>query len=288
MLLGAHVRQSGGLEVALARGEQRGFDVVQVFTQSPRRWAPTSRDAGALAALAARRAESPVVRAWVCHATYLINLAAPDPTVWQRSRDCLVENLKVASGIGALGLVVHVGSHLGQGFGERLPAVARALQEALASVPDGCDVLLENAAGAGGTVGRTVEELAAVIEATGGDERLGLCLDSQHLWASGIPFATPEEMDAVVEAVRRTVGLDRLRCLHLNDSAVPFGANRDRHANLGEGTIGEDGLRAFLGHPAVQHLPAVMEFEGYGGDGADKDDLDVARRLHEEGVALYR
>ena len=126
-----------------------------------------------------------------------------------------------------------------------------------------------------------------VIDAAGGSSRLGVCLDSQHLWASGIDFSTPEKMDAVVEGLDGFVGLDRLRCLHLNDSKVPFGSQRDRHANLGEGSIGASGLASFLGHPAVQGLPALMEFEGYGGDGADKDDLDAARLMHAAGLELY-
>jgi deoxyribonuclease-4 len=287
MLFGAHVRQTGGLEAALRRGEERGLDVVQVFTQSPRRWAPTVRDDTALAALAERRAASPVVRGWLCHATYLINLASPDTAVRERSRSCLAENLRVATGIGAFGLVVHIGSHLGTGLAERLGDVVEALRAAFDAVPGSCLILLENAAGAGGTVGRTVEELAEVVEAANGDERVGICLDSQHLWASGIPFDTPESMDALVGRVQELVGLDRFQCLHLNDSVVPFGANRDRHANLGKGTIGEHALAAFLGHPAVQPLPAVMEFEGYEGDGAGAADLEVARRLHAEGLGLY-
>jgi deoxyribonuclease-4 len=287
VLFGAHVRQTGGLEAALGRGEQRGFDVIQVFTQSPRRWAPTSRDTAALAACAERRRTSPTVRAWFCHATYLINLASPDPQVWQRSRCCLIENLKVTAAIGSSGLVLHIGSHVGTGLDERLAGVATALRDALDEVGGDCPILLENAAGAGGTVGRTFDELARVIEAVDGDERLGVCVDSQHLWASGIAFGTPDEMDKVVSSLDTAVGLDRLRCLHVNDSKVPFGSNRDRHANLGEGTMGEDPLRWFLGHPAFEGLPALLEFEGFGGDGADRADIEVARRLHAEGRAAY-
>lgn len=240
-----------------------------------------------MAACAERHRSSPVVKALSCHATYLINLASPDPVVWDRSRRCFVENLRVASAIGALGLVVHIGSHLGEGLDARLPAVAKALNEALDAVPESCPILLENAAGAGGTVGRTIEELAAVVEAAGGPERLGVCLDSQHLWASGIAFDTPEKMDAIVQRIERMIGLDRLRCLHVNDSKVPFGSNRDRHANLGEGTMSETALQAFVGHPAFEELPAVLEIEGYAGDSADRADVDEARRLYVEGRAFY-
>lgn len=290
MLFGAHVRQTGGLDAAIATGEARGFDVIQVFTQSPRRWAPTSRDTATLAALAERVRASSVLTGWLCHATYLINLASPDPAVWERSRDCLTENLNVATGIGSRGLVVHIGSHLGAGFDACLSSVVDAVRQSLDAVDpaDGhCPLLLENAAGAGGTVGRTFDELARVIDALDGDERVGVCLDSQHLWASGIDFTTPDDMDDVVTALDKAVGLDRLRCLHVNDSKVPFGSNRDRHANLGEGTMGEEPLRSFLGHPAFEGLPAVLEFEGFGGDGADRADIEVARRLQAEGRARY-
>lgn len=287
MLFGAHVRQSGGLLKAIERGEASGFDVVQVFTQSPRQWRPTSRDDDELAALRARREASPCLVDWVCHATYLINLASTDVGVCTRSAACLTENMKVASALGASSLIVHVGSHMGAGLETQLPLIVDAVHAALSAAPDGAALLLENTAGSGATIGRTFEELALVIDAAGGDERLGVCLDSQHLWASGIDFSTPERMDEVVSGLDSYVGLDRLRCLHLNDSKVPFGSQRDRHANLGEGTIGAGGLAAFLGHPAVQGRPAVMEFEGYGGHGADKADVDAARLIHEAGLALY-
>ncbi|MDQ1444157.1 MAG: deoxyribonuclease, partial [Acidimicrobiaceae bacterium] len=257
MLFGAHVRQSGGLGKAIERGESAGCDVIQVFTQSPRQWRPTSRDVDELAALAARRRSSSCLRDWVCHATYLINLGSTDEAVRARSAACLTENLRVASALGAASLIVHVGSHLGAGLEPRLPPIADAIGAALEVVPAGSDLLLENTAGAGGTIGRTFEELALVIDAAGGSERLGVCLDSQHLWAAGIDFSTPAQMDAVIDGLDAAVGLSRLRCLHLNDSKVPLGAHRDRHANLGEGWIGEDGLASFLGHPAVQRLPAV-------------------------------
>lgn len=234
-----------------------------------------------------RRGSSPCLKAWVCHATYLINLASLDAAVCKRSAACLVENVRVASALGASAVIVHVGSHMGQGLSARLGVVSDAVGAALEATPGGCDLLLENTAGAGGTIGRTADELAAVVDAAGGVDRLGVCLDSQHLWASGIDFSTPELMDGVVAELSSTVGEGRLRCLHLNDSKVPFGSQRDRHANLGEGTIGASGLAAFLGHPAVQGLPALMEFEGYGGDGADKDDLDAARLLHAAGLELY-
>ena len=240
-----------------------------------------------LARLAERRRTSSCLVDWVCHATYLINLASTDAGVCRRSADCLAENLRVSSALGASALIVHVGSHMGVGLDTRLSAVCDAIGAALDATPAGSHLLLENTAGAGGTIGRTFEELAAVMEGAGWHERLGVCLDSQHLWASGYDFSTPSGMSAVIDEVASVIGLDRLRCLHLNDSKVPLGGQRDRHANLGEGFIGADGLACFLGHPAVQELPALMEFEGYGGDGADKADLDAARLIHATGLELY-
>ncbi len=130
-----------------------------------------------------------------------------------------------------------------------------------------------------------MEELAQVIDAAGGDERLGVCLDTQHLWASGVPFTTVEEADALMSLVAATVGLDRLLCLHLNDSKVPFGANKDRHENIGDGSIGADGLAALLGHPDLQGLPAILEVPG-DGDGPRAEDVVAARSAWQQGLSL--
>jgi len=288
MRIGAHVRAGKGLVPALQHGADIGAEVVQIFTQSPRMWKPSQYGADVLDAYRAAQAEHPSVTSTFCHATYLINLASPDPELAAKSRACLAANLSTAEGMGADGLVLHIGSHRGSGFDTALPNVADALTEALDGVDAGddpCPILLENAAGAGDTVGRSFEELAQVIAAADGDERLGVCLDTQHLWASGVPFASIEEADELVELVADTVGLERLRCLHLNDSKVAFGANKDRHENIGEGSIGTEGLSALLGHPELQGLPAVLEVPG-DGDGPRAEDVVAARKAWAEGLAL--
>jgi len=288
MRIGAHVRAGKGLVPALEHGAAIGAEVVQIFTQSPRMWKPSQYGPEVLAAYREAQTAHPSVVATYCHATYLINLASPDAALAERSRACLDANLATAQGIGAGGLVLHIGSHRGTGFDGALAGVAEALLEALDSVdavPEPCPVLLENAAGAGDTVGRSFEELARVIDAAGGDPRLGVCLDTQHLWASGVPFGTVAEADALMDTVDGTVGLDRLRCLHLNDSKVPFGANKDRHENIGKGSIGEDGLAALLGHPDLQDLDAILEVPGEG-DGPRAEDVAAARRAWEKGLGL--
>ena len=285
MLIGAQVRQAGGPLAALARGEAMGADVIQVWTQSARQWRRPYRD-DEFAAFGDGLRASATVRAAVCHAPYLINLASPDTELFERSRRCLTDNLRSAALMGASGVVLHPGSHLGAGLEGCLPRLAGALVGALDAAEAGVPLLLENTAGAGGTLGRTFEELAMIIDAAGGDERLGLCLDTQHLWASGIAFATRDEADAVVRSLHRNIGLERLQCLHLNDSKVAFGANRDRHENLGQGQIGEPALRAILGQPRLQRLPAVLEVPGADHHGPGPGELAVARRLHAEGLAL--
>jgi deoxyribonuclease-4 len=293
MHIGAHVRAGKGLVPALQHGADLGADVVQIFTQSPRMWKPSQYGPEVLAGYRMAQEEHPSVRSTFCHATYLINLASPDPALASKSRDCLDANLATATGMGADGLVLHIGSHRGSGFTTALPPIADALLRALDSVDSIdadagiCPILLENAAGAGDTVGRSFDELAAVIEAAGGDERLGVCLDTQHLWASGVPFVTPASADDVVRLVDDTVGIDRLRCIHLNDSKVEFGANRDRHENIGDGTIGTEGLAALVGHPDLQGVPAVLEVPG-DGDGPRREDVDRAREVVARGIAMRR
>jgi deoxyribonuclease-4 len=261
-----------------------GADTVQIFTQSPRMWRPVAYAPGELDSCREAQQAHGTVHSTFCHATYLINLAGSHAEVTAKSRECLVSNLGVASALGAAGLVLHPGSHLGAGLESVAARVASTIVEVLDEVGGGTPILLENTAGAGGTIGRSFEELAALIAAAGNDDRLGICLDTQHLFAAGTDFTTRHLADAAVARLDATVGLGRLGCLHLNDSKVPLGANRDRHENLGEGEIGADGLAWLLGHPALQHLPAILEVPGAKGKGPAADDIERARRIHAAGI----
>ena len=292
MNIGAHVRGGGNLIHSLEEGAAIGATSIQVFTQSPRMWKPSLYAPEVLAAFREAQAHHPSVTDTFCHATYLINLATADLELYEKSVATLTHNLSVARGMGAGGLVLHVGSHLGAGFDEVVRQVADALTRALDEadeVPPGvldCPILIENAAGAGGTVGRSLEEIEFLIDACNGDDRLGLCIDTQHLWASGVDYSTMEGAEALVSEVDRRIGLARLRCLHLNDSKIELGGNRDRHANIDEGTIGTRGLAPLVGHPAIRDLPLVLEVPGEGG-GPRARDVVAARHAVEVGVALY-
>ena len=286
MLFGAQIRQAGGLLAALRRAEAMGAEVMQVFAQSPRQWRYPEANAERSVTFGLAWPASPVVQRVVCHAPYLINLGSADPVVYERSCACLSENLRAASAMGATGLVVHVGSHLGAGLDACLDGVAAGLVAALDQAD--CPLLLENTAGAGGTIGRSFEELARIIDRAGGHPRLGVCLDTQHAWAAGMAFDTVDAAGALVEEIDRTVGLHRLACLHVNDSKVARGAGLDRHENVGQGAIGLAAFRALLGHPALQDLPAVLEVPGTENHGPDARELAAVRQLHAEGLRLSR
>jgi deoxyribonuclease IV len=290
MTIGAHVRAGGKLVPALERGAEIGAEVIQIFTQSPRAWKPTQYAEEVLYDYRVAQENSPTIAETFCHATYLINLATDQPDLLQRSQDCLAANLATSTGMGASGLVLHVGSHKGSGLADCVPQVVEALLGALETQAGGsCPILLENAAGAGGTVGRSFDELATILDAAGDAHasRLGVCLDTQHLWASGVDYTTVEEADEVVAQFDDVIGLERLRCLHLNDSKVGLGENRDRHANVGEGTIGAVALGNLLSHPALIGLPAILEVPG-DGDGARASDIAAAHEALQLGLTARR
>jgi deoxyribonuclease IV len=292
MNIGAHVRGGGKLVPSLEEGVDIGATSIQIFVQSPRMWKPSQYAPAVLEAYREAQANHPSVKNTFCHATYLINLATPDKDLYKKSVACLISNLSTARGMASSGVVLHVGSHKGSGFEEALPQMAEAFKRALdgaESAPEGvkdCPILIENAAGSGGTVGRSFDEIKAIIDATGGDERIGLCIDTQHLWASGYDYSSTHATNKLVHEIDMSIGLDRLRCFHLNDSKTELGGNRDRHANIGEGTIGTEGLAALVGHHDFRDLPLLLEVPGTG-EGPRWEDVIAARKVVVEGIKLY-
>ena len=268
---------AGGIDTAIDRIEAIGGDCVQVFTQSPRMWKPTAHKPEAIERFKARRLEAGIGGV-VCHALYLCNLAAPDDAIYEKSVATLRSTLDAANTIEADAVIFHVGSHLGAGFDVGLERVVPALGRVLEGNTDGAWLLMENSAGPGGTIGRSIDELAVLFGALDRHPRLGICLDSCHLYASGWDVTDPATVDRLVEELDERIGVDRLRALHVNDSLTPCGSNRDRHANILEGEMG-DGLGAFLAHPAFQGLSAYMEVPGTG-SGPDDNELRKLRELH--------
>jgi deoxyribonuclease IV len=281
VLLGAHMSTSGGIHTAIDRIEAIGGESVQIFTQSPRMWRPTAHPEENLARFRERRVEAGVGGV-LCHAIYLVNLGSPDDELYEKSIATLLATMDVAAAIEADAVVFHLGSHLGAGFEAGLARAVPALRRALERTTDTTWLLVEDSAGAGGTMGRSIDELAAIFEAID-HPRLGICLDSCHLWVSGVDVTDPAVMDATLADVDARIGLDRLRALHVNDAKQPLGSNRDNHANVGQGLMG-NGLSAFLGHPKLQGLPAVLETPGPAGHGPDEAEMTRFRRLHTRGL----
>jgi deoxyribonuclease-4 len=279
MQIGAHISSAGGIDKAIDRAVDLGADSVQVFTQSPRTWRPTNHDPASFERFREKRAEAGIGGV-LCHALYLCNLAAPDDTVYEKSVLAMRNTMEVGNEIGADGVVFHVGSHLGSGFEAGLERVLPAMQQVLELSSDETWLLMENSAGAGGTIGRSVEELATIYERLDRHERLGVCLDSCHLYVSGIDVTDPTALDACLDEVDFTIGLDRLRALHVNDAAAPLGSNRDRHANILEGELGER-LGVFLSNPRLQGLPAVLETAGPENRGPDANEIRKTKELRE-------
>jgi deoxyribonuclease-4 len=287
MQFGGHVSSSGGIDTAIDRAEEIGANAVQVFTQSPRMWRPTAHRPEAVARFRERR-EKAGVESVVCHATYLINLGATDDVIYHKSVKALATTVDVADQIGAEGVIFHVGSHLGRGLDAAMHQIVPAIQIACAERREqGPWLLLENSAGHQGTIGVTIEELARMIDELGRPDRIGICLDTCHLFASGIDITEPSAVDELLDEIEDRIGLEKLRALHVNDSKMSFGSNRDRHANVGTGEIGE-GLAVMLGHPRLQHLPALAETAGADGHGVDAAEVSSLQRLHRKGIKQWR
>jgi deoxyribonuclease-4 len=288
MLIGAHVSPAGGPAKAVERGVERGCRAIQIFNQNPRAWKPNVYSDEQVAEFRAAMDASDV-DALLIHAVYLLNCASEDREIREKSLASLTASLRAGAALGAHAVVLHPGSALKNGGAAKAACrrAAATIAEALAE-SEGCDLHVENTAGAGGTLGRTFEELALLIEGAGGGERLGACLDSCHMLASGYDIRTAQGLSDVLDEFDRVVGLDRLGSLHVNDSATTLGSNRDRHANLGDGELGRTGCAAFLSEPRFEGMPCVFEGPGAAGKAVELADIDNAWRLREEGLAARR
>jgi deoxyribonuclease-4 len=282
MLIGAHVSQSGGLEKAIERGVERGCAAIQIFNQSPRMWRPTAYDEDDFAVFREAMSSSPI-KAVLIHAVYLLNCASQDREIRQKSRTSLIQSLRVGDGIGAAGVVLHPGSAKQGNVRAAVKRAGTVFKQALAE-SGACPLFLEDTAGAGGTLGRSFQELSDLLEAADRNERLGLCLDSCHLYASSYDVSTPEGLSETLDECDRLVGLTRLKALHVNDSLTPLGSNRDRHALLGEGELGDRGIANFLSEPRFAELPCVLE-TGRDGGAPAAEDVSKAKRLAARGRA---
>ena len=282
MYFGAHVKSSGGVWHAILNGVGVGGEAVQLFAGNPRTWAPKVYEGEDAANFRDARAASPISFV-VIHTIYLINLASAREDFYEKSVTSLLGAVAAADQLDADAIVTHVGSHQGEGFEAGLARVQAALRRAL-SESEGSPVriLLENTAGAGGTMGVDFDELGAMIRAADEHPRLGLCLDTAHVFEAGFDIRTAAGLDETLARLDAACGLERLVMLHLNDSKTPIGSNRDRHENIGDGEIGLEGFRAIVNHPAFADVPGILEVPGFDGEGPDARNVRILRELMEE------
>ena len=278
--VGAHVSSAGRIDKAIDRAIDVGAESIQIFGAAPQMWRRKHHPDEDTEAFRKKMREAKLQASYI-HAIYLINLASPDDDLVRKSTDTLTQELDLASRIGADGVIFHVGSHMGSGFDYALPRIAAGMSEALDRTPDDTLLLLENNAGSGRSVGSTFAELSAIMNAVNHD-RVHICLDTCHAHAAGYNVATIAGLKATVDEFQREIGADKLSAIHANDSKTALGSGKDRHENIGQGTIGMKAFRRMVRNRVLRKAAWLLEVPGYEGGGPGKADVDILRALRDE------
>jgi len=281
MKFGAHVSIRHPIHMAIDRAVAIGCECLQIFVGSPRQWREIVYAEDDLDRFIEKRRKAKL-DPLVAHTAYLINLGAQDMELYRKSTGALIYALRGIDRLEGLGAITHLGSRGGQSWEGALNRVTAALTVALEAT-ERAMILVEHNVGAGGLIGGTFEELAEVLERMDHHPRIGVCLDSCHLFASGWDIRTAKGVNATLGAFDRIVGLRHLRALHLNDSKTALGSKVDRHENIGEGQIGREGFRALVNHPRLRRLGAFIETPHFSADVPDKKNLDLLKRLRTKG-----
>ena len=275
--LGVHVSVAGGLFKAVDRAQEKGCDAFQIFTSNPRAWRSKPISANCTNRFVARLKESELSPA-VAHMPYLPNLASPRDEVHAKSVQALSLELMRCQTLSIPYLVTHLGSHLGEGRERGLERIMSAMDTALSQAKNDVVILIENSTGARNSMGSSFSEIASLLESRHARRRLGVCLDTCHLFAAGYDLRTSSALEKTLGQFQEYIDLERLMLIHLNDCKGPLGSHLDRHEHIGLGHIGESGFRAILSHPAVLRTPMILETpEDSRRD--DRGNLDAARSL---------
>ncbi|MFZ2199411.1 MAG: deoxyribonuclease IV [Microgenomates group bacterium] len=273
--IGGHVSCSGGLQNAISNTINIGGNCMQIFAGSPRMWARSlysTADAQVFRTGVIKFDLNPVY----IHALYLTNLASDNPEMLQKSITALTVDMKNSAAIGGTGVVLHIGSHQGRGWEHDRTQVIDAIKQTLEGTPENSILLLENSAGQQGKIG-SLPELRDVLNAIP-SPRLKVCLDTAHAFEAGYNFTTQDGLEMWVKEIESTIGLNKIELLHLNDSKTPLGSGRDNHQNIGDGFIGDAGLKNLINHPKLSHLPLILEVPG-DGTGPDRVNIDRVKAL---------
>jgi len=279
MRIGAHVSSVGGISKAVARGVEIGCEAIQIFGSSPQGWAFKPIPGDEIEAFRQAAAEADIGPIFL-HAIYLINLGTPNPVNVEKGIDSLVNYMELAKSIDAAGVIFHPGSHGGKGYDAVFPQTVEAIKKVLDGSPEGPVLAVENMAGMGQHIGARFEELGRILKAVD-SSRLGVCLDTQHSFAAAYDLTSKEGIDAMIAEFDETIGLANLVAVHANDSKRPCGAGVDRHDNIGEGFIGEDGFAAIMGNPAFKDVPFFLEVPGFEGKGPDQRNIQILKDIRQ-------
>lgn len=274
--VGGHVSTAGGMSTAVENTLAIGGNAIQIFAGSPRMWARSLypvKVAEAFKKLVAEHDLNPVY----IHALYLTNLATDNPEMLAKSIEALETDMTNSAAIGGAGVVLHIGSHQGRGWEHDKAQVVSAIKEVLGATPKNSILLLENSAGQQGKIGSLIE-LKDILDAIPND-RLKVCLDTAHAFEAGYNFTTQSGLEMWISEIEKTIGLDKIELFHLNDSKTPLGSGRDNHQNIGDGFIGEGGIKTLINHPKFKHLPLILEVPGIEGMGPDKANIDRVKSL---------
>lgn len=278
MKFGVHVSIAGKIHKAIDRGQTLGCDTIQIFSSNPRQWRSFEYPKEDIVMFNKKRRRSKIDPLFL-HTIYLVNLASPDEKIYQDSIHSLIDSLKVAFQLKALGVVTHLGSHLGVGLKEGIARISAALDFALYQTKSRVPIILENSSGGGNTVGGDLEEIAKIIEGVGKKEKILVCIDTAHTFEYGYDII--EKLDEFLKKIDRTIGISKIALLHLNDSKTPSGSHNDIHENIGEGHIGIEAFKRIINHPKLKNLPGILETPHFKNKEKDRNNLDKIKKLVE-------
>lgn len=277
--IGAHVSAAGSIEKAVVNALEIGAEAMQIFGAAPQSWRRKQHDDESVAAFRRGVTDTGIGPNFI-HGIYLTNLASQNQGNMEKGIESLTADLRLAARLGIKGVIFHVGSHKGIGFEEVLPQVIDAIQQVLDDSPEEAALCIENSAGAGDSVGSTWDEIGAIIDGVGSD-RVKVCLDTCHAFSAGYDLRDAAALDGLMAEFDREIGYERLIAVHANDSKTELRSGRDRHENIGEGTIGEQGFLNLLAHSAFKQAPFLLEVPGFAGKGPDAENVAILKTLRE-------
>lgn len=278
MKFGAHISGAGSLVKTVEKAKNLGVECLQLFASPPSNWNKSRYNEEEMAEFKQLLADNQLGPNFF-HAIYLLNFGSDNPELWQKSIDSLTHYLTIAPKMGIVGAIFHTGSHKGAGFEAVRPRVCEAFNQILDNTPENSYLIIENNAGQGNLISRDATEIAQLIDGVKQKDRVAVCIDTCHAFANGTDWREKVMVDNFIAEYDRQIGWERVVAIHANDSKFDLGQNKDRHENIGDGFIGEQGFRNLLHHPKVSHLPFILETPGLTGDGPDQENLERLRRL---------